>query len=124
MDKAQAIQNFWSRFGWQAFSENSVPTGDNAPGLPYITYSVSVDSIGYPVSLSGVLWDRNTSWQRLTKKADEIADYLDEIYPIKINKGYMYLTPGSPFAQRMSGESDDMVKSILINIQAEFLTKN
>ena len=124
MDKEQAIHNFWSSFGWQAFNENSVPTGENAPGLPYITYSVSLDSLGFPVSLSGILWDRNTSWKRLSDKTEEIADYLDLIYPIKIDKGYVYLTPGSPFAQRMSGEEDDMVKSVLINLQAEFLTKN
>ena len=124
MDKEQAIQDFWSRFGWQAFAENSLPTGENAPALPFITYSVSLDSIGSPVLLTGTLRDRNTSWKRLSNKTEEIADYLDKIYPIKITKGYMYLTPGSPFAQRMSGTEDDMEKSVLINLQAEFLTKN
>jgi hypothetical protein len=34
----------------------------------------------------------------------------------------LYISKGSPFAQRMKEPSDDMVRRIYININAEFLT--
>lgn len=122
MDKAQAINAFWSKFG-TAYDENSVPIGKDAPPFPYITYSVSTDNLGNDVSISGSLWDRSSSWAEISKKALEIERYLYEnSEPIKIDGGYMWLKRGSPFAQRMGDPSDDMVRRILINLTAEFLT--
>lgn len=122
MDKAQAIHGFWSKFG-TAYDENSVPTGVDAPFFPYITYSVSTDNLGNDVSISGSLWYRSSSWAEISKKALEIERYLYEnSEPIKIDGGYLWLKRGSPFAQRMSDPSDDMIRRILINITAEFLT--
>lgn len=122
MDKAQAIHNFWSKFG-TAYDENSVPTGSDAPDFPYITYSVSTDSLGNDISLHGSLWYRSTSWAAISKKAEEIERYLYEhSQPIKIDGGYLWLKRGSPFAQRMSDPNDDMIRRVYINITAEFLT--
>ena len=121
-DKAQALYQFWSSFELPAYDENSVPTGDNAPGFPYITYSVVTDNLGNEVGLTGSLWYRSSSWAAISQKADEIAKRLENLSPIEIDGGYMWLKRGSPFAQRMSDPNDDMMRRIYINITAEFLT--
>lgn len=123
MDKAQALHSFWSSFGLAAYDESSVPTGDDVPSFPYITYSVSTDNFGNDVGLSGSLWYRSTSWAAISQKAEEIEKALyDMTSPIKIDGGFLWLKRGSPFAQRMSDPNDDMIRRIYINITAEFLT--
>lgn len=120
MDKAQAIQNFWERFGLPAYNETTVP--DDAV-MPYITYGISTDSIGNVVFLPASIWYRTTSWRDVSRKAEEIAEYIVNMQPpsIALDKGRLYLAKGTPFAQRMS-DPDDTVRRIYINLQAEFLT--
>jgi len=123
MDKAQAIQAFWEGFGLTAYDEATVPTAENAPPFPYITYSVVTDSIGNTVNLSGDIWYRSYSWQEVTKKANEIAEYIGYGHRVmKIDGGYVWIVKGTPFAQRMGDDSDDQIRRIHINLQAEFLT--
>lgn len=123
MDKAQAIHNFWSGFGIPAYDENTVPTGDNAPAFPYITYSVSVDSLGNMISLSASVWYRSSSWESVSKKVEEISEFIyNQKSPIKIDGGYLWIVFGTPFAQRMSDPSDDMIRRIYVSVAAEFLT--
>ena len=119
MDKVQAIHNFWSQFGLPAYDENSVP--DDAI-MPYITYTVATDSLDQPVTLSGSLWYRSNSWREITLKSEEIAKVVAEkgFYSAKLDNGYVWITKGSPFAQRMT--DTDPTKRIYINLMAEFLT--
>ena len=119
MDKAQAIHEFWSGFGLTAYDENSVP--DDAV-MPYVTYSVVTDSLEYVALLTGSLWYRTTSWEEISQKADEISASLKDGKIIKLDVGYVYLFRGTPFAQRMGDESDDMIKRIYFNVNAEYLT--
>lgn len=116
MDKWQAIQYFWEGFGIPAYDENSVP--DDAVE-PYITYSAQVGDFDSPLLLTGSLWYRSTSWEAISQKADEVARNAKQL--IRISDGYLWLTRGSPFAQRMNDE-DDTVKRIYINVMAEFFT--
>lgn len=39
MTATRVLNSFYSSFGLPAYDENSVPTGENAPAFPYITYS-------------------------------------------------------------------------------------
>ena len=41
MTKEQVLQEFFSGFGLAAFQEDAVPTGDDKPQFPYITYEVA-----------------------------------------------------------------------------------
>ena len=120
MDKSQALNSFWSSFGLPAYDVNSVP--DDAQ-MPYITYETATDSIDNRLPLSASLWYRHISWADISKKADEIAKYLAELNPIttKIDGGRMYISKGTPFAQRMTDE-DYMIKRIVLNIEVEFFT--
>lgn len=119
MDKVQALHAFWNSFGIPAYDENSVP---QTAVMPYITYTVATDSLGNAIPLSGNIWYRERTWKNITQKADEIARAVSEhgYYSAKLDNGYMWLTGGSPFAQRMT--DTDPVKRIYINIMAEFLT--
>lgn len=121
MDKAQAIHNFWSGFGLPAYDENTVP--DNAQ-TPYITYGTATDSIDRAITLSASLWYRSSSWADIQKKADEIDKFIVSMRPptIELNDGRLYVTKGTPFAQRMGDPDDTTIKRIYINLMVEFLT--
>lgn len=117
MNKAQAIHSFWSGFGIPAYDETTVP--DDAQ-MPYITYNVVTGALDDALLMSGSIWYRDTSWATVTAKADEIADALYTTIPI--DGGGVYLTQGTPFAQRMSDPADDSIRRIYINLSAEFIT--
>lgn len=121
MDKYQALNAFWNSFGWKAYDENTVP--DDA-AMPRITYSVVTDSLGTPVMIPASLWDRSSSWETISKKAEQIGRTIEEMYPpaIEISDGRLYITKGSPFSQRMQEASDDMIRRVYLNIDAEFFT--
>ena len=120
MDKAQALQSFWSSFGLPAYDSTDVPQDAQ---MPYITYSVATDSLDNVVNMNASLWYRSTSWKDITQKADQIAEAIVKMTPpsIQLDNGRLYIAKGTPFAQRMSDE-DGNVRRIYLNIQAEFLT--
>ena len=120
MDKSQAIDNFWNGFGIPAYDENTVP--DDA-SFPRITYNVETDSFDNPVGMNASLWYRSTAWKDISKKAEEIGEYITKMFPptIQIDGGRLYITKGSPFAQRMP-DPDDSIRRIYLNIEAEYLT--
>lgn len=124
MNKEQAIHNFWSGFGLNAYDEQTVYSGSDSPALPYITYEVVVGNIENDVSLSASIWYRGTSWAPVTNKLHEIEEFLGYGGVIqKIEGGRVWFKRGSPFAQRMSDDSDSMIRRIYINVTAEFLTE-
>ena len=120
MDKEQAIHNFWNSFGIPAYDETTVP--DSAV-FPYITYSMATDSIGNVVPISLNIYYRSNSWRDVTLKSEEIAKRIKEngYEMITFDKGYIYLTGGTPFAQRVAIDEDRAIKRIYMNILAEFL---
>lgn len=122
MDKSQALYHFWSSFGLPAYDEYTVP--DDA-SLPYITYQTVTDSLGQAIPLSASVWYKGTSWEPVTKKADEIARYIGEYGHVvmKLDTGRLWITKGRPFAQRIQPTEDsDLIKRIYMNIMVEFLT--
>lgn len=121
MTKSQALNTFWNSFSWPAYHEDSVP--DNS-SFPYITYSEITDSLGNVVALSSSLWDRSSSWKRISDKSEEIAKSIGENghKVLKLDSGYIWLVKGTPFAQRMNDPNDDQIKRIYLNVLGEFLT--
>lgn len=121
MDKAQALQNFWESFGIPAYEQTTVP--DTAT-MPYITYSVSTDSLDNVVNMYASLWYHSTSWKDISEKTEQIARYIVGMNPpsIKFDGGRLYITKGTPFAQRMEEPNDDMIRRMYLNIQAEYLS--
>jgi hypothetical protein len=121
MDKAQALQTFWESFGIPAYEQTTVP---ETATMPYITYSVSTDSLDNVVNMSASLWYHSTSWKDISEKTEQIARYIVGMNPpsIKFDGGRLYIAKGTPFAQRMADPNDDMIRRMYLNIQAEFLS--
>ena len=120
MTKASALYNFWSGFGLTAYEENTVPTDAK---FPYITYQVVTDSFGAEVALTASVWYRDTSWVESNAKAEEISRTISrggKVIPV--DGGVLWLKRGTPFAQSMGDETDDLIKRKYLNITAEFLT--
>lgn len=133
MTKAAAIYNFYSSFNIPAFEENSVPTyeedkGNSSPDdtdlkFPYLTYELITDSFGTEIPISFSIWYRSESWTAANAKEKEISAAIGrggKILPC--DGGAIWLKRGTPFAQRMGDDSDEMVKRIYFNVSAEFIT--
>ena len=128
MDKAQALNTFWSSFSIPAIDEQSAYDEGVLEqleiGFPYLTYETAVDYLDGPVSIGADLWYKSTSWKDISQKADEIGAYIGlggRI--IRYNGGGVWITRGPSFARRMADESgNDNIRRIHINIQAEFLS--
>lgn len=122
MDKFQVLQAFWESFGIPAYDENTIPSGDERPEMPYITYDVIDSDFDHPVAMSASLWYYGTSWSQITTKMTEIETRIGRggtILPV--DNGAVWIKKGSPFAQRMTGEND-MIRQIFINVEAEYFT--
>lgn len=123
MTKEAALLNFWSSFGVEAYEENTVPTGEDAPAFPYLTYSVSTGSVGEEIALSASLWYRSSSWVGANEKARQISKFIGlggTVIPC--DGGAIWLKRGTPFAQSMGDESDPLIRRKYLNITAEYLT--
>lgn len=119
MNKAQALHSFWNSFGIPAYEITTV--NEERVGGLYITYEVVTDSLDRAVPMSASIWERNsTSWDAVSLKAEEISNELVQVKSIPLDTGFLYITRGQPFAQRVADE-DDSVRRIYINIMAEFL---
>lgn len=123
MTKEAALYQFWSSFGLTAYEENAVPTGDDAPQFPYLTYTAETDSLGAEVAQSVSLWYRTTSWVGANAKTTEISNAIGRGGKIlRCDGGAIWLKRGTPFAQPMGDPDDNMIKRKYINITAEYFT--
>ena len=121
--KAATIYEFWNSFEMPAYEENSVPTGEDAPKFPYITYQLVTDSLGNEVAMTASLWYRGTSWVEANAKAEEISQRIGRKgIVLDCNGGKVWIKRGTPFAQNMGDESDNLIKRKYLNITAEYLT--
>ena len=121
--KAATIYEFWNSFEMPAYEENSVPTGEDAPKFPYITYQLVTDSLGNEVVMTASLWYRGTSWVEANAKAEEISQTIGRGGKIlKCDNGRIWIKRGTPFAQNMGDESDNLIKRKYLNLTAEFIT--
>lgn len=115
----QALHSFWSGFGLTAYDENSVPTEAE---LDYLTYEASSDSFGNAIAQTASLWYRDSSWASITAKEQEISDYIGRGgRMVAYEGGVMWIQKATPWAQRMSEPSDEMIRRIVLNVMVEFL---
>lgn len=119
MTKAAAIYEFWGTF-LTAYEENSVPEDAK---FPYITYQLVTDSLGNDIQLATSIWYRGSSWVEANAKAEEISRKIGRggVF-LNCDGGKIWIKRGTPFAQNMGDESDNLIKRKYLNITAEFLT--
>ena len=120
-NKAQALFDFWSGFGWPAYDENTVP--DDAQ-LPYITFGTATNGLDDgPLALTASLWARSMSWAAVEEKAAEIRAWLDQggvLVPYLY--GELWVKKGSPFSQRLAEPNDDSLRRVVVTIEAEYFS--
>lgn len=122
MDRYEALYSFWSSFGIPAFEENSVPTGDEYPDYPYITYEVASGGFNADIQVNGYIWTRSNSWTRADNLADEIALRLKnggEFIPF--NGGALWITARDDFTENMTDYSDDKIKRKILNVVLHYI---
>lgn len=120
MNKIQALNQFWQdASGLQVYDETSVP--DDAQ-LPYLTCEFTSDSFGTELALTASLWYRSASWVAITQKEITISDYIGRGgRMVAYTDGAFWIRKGTPWAQRMSEASDDMIRRIVLNVSIEFI---
>ena len=117
MNKIQALNSFWNSFTWKAYDATSIP--DNVP-YKHISYEVSSDDFNHPVAQTANLWDRSSSWEEISLKEMEIADYIGRGgIMIVYDDGAMWIKKGTPWAQRLADNED--IKRIVLNVEVEFI---
>lgn len=120
MNKIQALNQFWEdASGLTAYDETSVP--DTAV-LPYLTYETVTDQFGQEVAVTTSLWYRSTSWAEVSQKELEIADYIGRGgRMVTYTGGAFWIKKASPWSQRLSDASDDMIRRVVLNVTIEFV---
>lgn len=118
MTNAEVLYRFWASFKLPAWDETSVPA--QSP-LPYITYETADDSLGAEIPLTASLWYRDSGWQAITEKANEIKETIGRGGKmLRTENGALWLKRGTPFAQRMS-DTDDGIRRIVFNVTVEYI---
>lgn len=122
MTKNAAIQAFFSGFGLNAYPSTSVPTGDDAPDFPYITYTVSTDAAMGRVAVQASLWYRSSSWVAINAKVDAISKEIGAGVVIGCDDGAIIIRRGTPWAQPMGDDSDNMIKRKILSFEFLYAT--
>lgn len=125
MTKTEALYKFFSSFGLNAYETASVGTGDQAPLFPYLTYDGVTDAYGSEVPIAFSLWYRDWSWVDCNAKADEISAAIGiGGIVLPYDGGAVWVKRGTPFAQSMGDDSDNLIKRKYINLTAEFISSD
>ena len=105
-----------------AYEENTVPTD---AAFPYVTYQLVTDSFDREVAATASLWYRGESWTDINEKTEDIARFIGGGgCLLDCDSGFIWLKRGTPFAQNMGDESDDLIKRKYINVTVEYMTAN
>lgn len=127
MTREQAIFDFWNSFNIPAFEENSVPTGEDAPAYPYITYQLVIDNFGSQVQTSASVYDRDKdNYSALFHVLEKTAEIRKKIsrggIMLAFDSGVVWLKPNTPFSQIMGDSEDNAVRRAYLNMTAEFIS--
>lgn len=123
MTKAAAIYQFWAGFGLTAYEENSVPTGDGAPGFPYLTYELITSGDLDRIQCSASLWYRSTSWTAANAKVEEISAAIAGGVVLPCDGGGIIVRKATPFAQSMGDDTDNMIKRKILTVEYLYSTQ-
>lgn len=121
MNKYEAQQAYWSRFGIPAYNELTVPETER-DRYPYITYQKVNGSLDGQVTASANIYYRSTSWREIDEKITEMEPLIN--HQIEIEGGYLKVRkPEANFAQQMS-DPDPAVRRYTLTVEVEFLTRH
>lgn len=122
MNKYQALYSFFSSFGLKAYDQYSVPTGDDAPKFPYLTYDSSASCGDAEIQLMFSIWYRDDSKEEISLKAQEISEAIGYYHQIDCEEGGITIYRGDNFIQDMDDDEDKLVKRKVFTVYARFQT--
>lgn len=120
MTKTQALYEFFSSFGMDAYPADSVP---NDTTFPWLTYEVSVGGdFGDSVSIQAHLYFHTKSESVPNAKVDQISKEIGMGgIVIPFDEGRIWIRKGSPFAFSTPDQNDPMIKHRIMNLMLEYL---
>lgn len=125
MTKESALQYWFESLGLMAYQADALPTGENAPPFPYLTYELATDGWGTAVPISASLWYRSTSWIAANEMTRHISEQISRGGTLlHCDDGTIWITRGTPFARSARDDTDDQVKRKILNIMVEYLTED
>ena len=72
--------------------------------------------------VSASVWYRSESWTALNAKVSEISQFVDAGHVIECDGGGIVVRKGTPFAQPMGDDSDNMIKRKNLNFEFLYAT--
>lgn len=107
---AKALKQFFSGFGYPAYTTDSVPEDVS---LPYIAYSLAEPEWGQKATMYAQVWNRSKSNVLILQVADRITAEIGEGKILELDDGYLVIWPESPLIQIMT---DGDYRSAYINL--------
>lgn len=128
MNKFQAQHLYWNSFGLMAFNELTVPDvvpdgkgGTKPLETPFITYEPVTGRLDGTVIQNARVYDRGKSWSRIMQIVTNIERHADK--QINIDGGAMKVrVPLTNFAQPLDDPTDDQLRTMVLQVEVEFLT--
>lgn len=121
MNKWQAQYQFWASFGVSAYDAASVPTGDDAPSFPYITYEGTDAPFDGDMPVNVSIWTRSTAWTQADALSDAIfAALKNGGKVVNYDGGMIWITAATPFSQNMGDPDDDLIRRKLLGVTLHF----
>jgi len=121
MTKDAVIQSFFASF-LPAYPAISVPTGDDAPEYPYITYTSPTDADMGRLSVTASLWYRGTNWTSVNAMIRQMSEVIGQAKTLPCDDGAIIVRKGTPWAQPMGDNADPMVKRKILNFEFLYAT--
>ena len=124
MNRREALHNFWSSFGVEAYEQNQVPMdskGEPQVSFPYITYESKVAGWDEPLTLSVTIWDDTGNRRRLDRISRTIEDFIRPELNVSYDRGmYRIWIGNTPFSQD-DGDPDPKILKTILTINIEFM---
>lgn len=119
MTKTQALYEFYSSFGMDAYPVDSVPDDTT---FPWLTYETSIGNFGESTSIQLHLYYHTKSEALPNLKVEEIYNIIGMGgVNVPYDEGIIWIKRGTPFANSIPDQNDPMIKHRAINLVLEFL---
>jgi len=119
MTKTQALYNFFSSFGLDAYPVDNVP---NDTTFPWLTYETSIASFNESTSIQIHLYYHTKSEATPNAKVEEISKKIGLGGTcVAYEGGLIWIKKGTPFANSIPDQNDTSIKHRAINLVLEFL---
>ena len=127
MTKDKALHSYLSAYMEQEFGKvYDVYLKERVPdeaALPYLAYEFVDNSfLDGDVYITVELWHHTDNIAYINEKVHAFREYIETNDMISCDEGYIWIKPGSPFAQTIPGQNMVSLVGKVINITIEYFT--